>query len=51
MRRIKGPNGLVFSFPDAVAEALLRHKDHVEVKDDPKPEKPAPKRARRTSEK
>lgn len=46
MRRVKGPNGLVLTLPDDLAEALLRDADYVEVKDEPKSEKaPAKKTA------
>ena len=45
MRRVKGPNGLVLTFPDEVAEALLRDGDHAEVKDEPKSDKAPAKKA------
>lgn len=45
MRRVKGPNGLVLSLPDEIAEALLRDEGHVEVKDEPKSEKAPAKKA------
>lgn len=41
--RVKGPNGLVLEIPDAVALGLVNSPsgDHVEVKDEPKPDKKA----------
>lgn len=45
MRRVKGPNGLVLSFPDDVAEALLRDEDFTEVKDEPKSDKAPAKKS------
>lgn len=50
MRRIKGPNGLVFSWPDGLVAALVRDGEHVEVKDEPTPEpKPVKKAAPKPS--
>lgn len=43
--RVKGPNGLVFDLADDVAKGLLQSPtgEYVEVKDEPKPTKTAPK--------
>lgn len=46
MRRIKGPNGLVLTFPDDVAAGLLVSGDFEAVEDEPKSE-PKPKPATR----